>query len=217
MKAEKLPVVRESELAEDGYVVHVEGPRMTVRVGDDDVRARRALSCLVTPELGDRVLLAQVRDGTWFVLAVLDRSEDGPVRVGTSDRSLSIEAADGRVDIVAPEGVGVATHGNLRVTSATAEVHTGAASMTFDTLTTLGRRALSHIKKSTVVGEVLETVADVVAERLKRSYRVVREIDQLRSGTIDHQADKALRVHAENAFITAAEVVKLDGENIHLG
>lgn len=194
--------------SEDGYVVHVDGPVLTVRVrteSDDDVevRARRALSCLVSPNLGDRVLLARLGDGSSFVLAVLEREEeDAELRIA-SDRSISIEAPAGRVDVVASEGISLVTAGKL--------------SASFDTLMAVGQRVLADARKATLVGGVVETIADVLAQRLKRSTRVVTGVDQLRAGHADYQVDKALRIHSENAFVTASQVVKLDGENIHLG
>jgi hypothetical protein len=190
---------------EDGYVVRLEGLHLIVRSQrtEAETRARRALSCLVAPNLGDRVLLARLDDGTTFVLAVLEREEeDAEVRLST-DRSMTIEAPAGRVDIVGAEGVALVTAGKLTAT--------------FESLSLAGERILANAKKSTIVGQVVEAIADVAAQRFKRAFRHVTEVDQLRAGHVDYQVDKALRIHSENAFVTAEQIVKLDGENIHLG
>ena len=50
---------------------------------------------------------------------------------------------------------------------------------------------------------------------MKRSYRAVEETDQLRAGQIDYVAKETLSLHGENALLTAEELVKVDGEQIH--
>jgi Protein of unknown function (DUF3540) len=50
-----------------------------------------------------------------------------------------------------------------------------------------------------------------------RSLRTVEAMDQLRAGQIDHVAQGTLNLHGENAVVTAEELVKLDGEQIHVG
>jgi hypothetical protein len=207
----------EASLHQDGYVVHVAGPWITVRIGAGERRARRALSCLVAPALGDRVLVASLADGSAWALAVLEREEDGAVTLDARGRSVAIEAQDGRVDVVAPGGVGVATNGPITMSGATFALHAVDASITLDKLTMLAQRVLADAKKSTLVAGIVETVADVVVGRMRRAVRSVTEVDQLRAGHADYEVDKAMRVHAENTFLTAERVVKLDGENIHLG
>ena len=53
--------------------------------------ARLAVSCLLRPVAGDRVVVWSESDGERWVLNVLERSADGPARVGTSG-PLTIEA-----------------------------------------------------------------------------------------------------------------------------
>jgi hypothetical protein len=50
--------------------------RLQVRVGSGEYEARRAVSCLVEPALGDLVLLA-LHDAGCHVLAVLEREGGG--------------------------------------------------------------------------------------------------------------------------------------------
>ena len=67
---------------------------------DDGSEARMALSCLLAPEPGDLVLVAQTAQGR-FVLHVLERMAPGPMNIGSfehdlclSGRSFSAKAAD---------------------------------------------------------------------------------------------------------------------------
>lgn len=201
----------------DGYVVYVAGASLTVRVGDAERTARRATSCLIQPILGDRVLVAGLADGSSFVLAVLERSEPDAKLEIALDRDAVLSVADGRLDLVAEKGVGIASQEAIAMSSDKLEVRTREATIALDDLFVMGKKALTRFARATVVGEVLETVADTITQKAKRALRVVSEVDQVRAGFADYAAEKAMRLHGDNAFMTAEKVVKLDGENIHLG
>ncbi len=201
----------------DGYVVHVAGRSLVVRDGDVEITALRATSCLLQPVLGDRVLYAVLRAGQAYVLAVLERSDDeAPMRLG-ADRDLVIEAPAGRLDLVGAEGVGVASGAKLSMAAHAVEMKATEGTFALEDLYFLGKKVLAHATRGTIVGEVLETMAETVTQRAKRVLRVVSQVDQLRAGVADIEAKSALRIHSENSYMTAEKVVKLDGENIHLG
>ncbi len=208
-------VSSESQL--DGYVVGVEGPFVRVRCnGHAEVRARRATSCLVTPELGDRVLLATLVSGESFVIAVLVREEtEGPLRLG-ADRDLVIEST-GRVDVAAPDGVGLYSTAAVKLAGKVLEIDAEDGRIKITSLLYLGAKVVAHATRSTLVSDICETIADTLSQNVKRAHRVVAELDQLRAGNVDYAAKQGMRVHAQTTFLTAEGVVKLDGENIHLG
>ena len=102
--AKKLDTTEATQLG--GYVVKA-GPRLVVRVGHStsatDYEAKRATSCLLDPVLGDHVLLAVFGDGRAFVLAVLERTEEGPA-TASLDRDLTLRVPNGQINLVAKEG-----------------------------------------------------------------------------------------------------------------
>ena len=91
------------------------------------------------------------------------------------------------------------------------------ARFVLDELLQVGRRANWYVAKLRSVGEMVETFAEHVLTRAKRSSRFIEESDQLRAGDIDHRAEGTLQLHAETAFITADTVVRVDAEQIHMG
>ena len=68
-----------------------------------------------------------------------------------------------------------------------------------------------------LVTETLDSVLDRFSQRVKRSYRTVEETDQLKAERIDYTASSTMSLHGENALVTAEQLVKVDGEQIHLG
>jgi len=55
------------------------------------------------------------------------------------------------------------------------------------------------------------------SQRVKNAYRRVEGMDQLRAQHIDHAADKTMSLRGENTLMTAKQLVKVDGEQIHMG
>ena len=67
------------------------------------------------------------------------------------------------------------------------------------------------------VGRSVDSVLERLHSRVSRSYRRVEELDQVKAGQIDYQADTSLQLHAKYALVTADDLVKVDAEQIHLG
>jgi hypothetical protein len=221
--AKKLDTTEATQLG--GYVVHIgEGSassrEITVRAGEGssaiEYTARRATSCLLDPMLGDHVLVAVFGDGRAFVLAVLERTEEGPA-TASLDRDLTLRVPNGSLHLVAKDGVGMVTTGDVSIVGATLDVKAGEGRVSLEKLAVLGRQLLAEVASVKVVAGAVDTVMDRWVQKVKRAYRTVEELDQLRSKRVDYSAEKSMHLSAENTLVTATELVKLDGEHIHLG
>jgi len=84
-----------------------------------------------------------------------------------------------------------------------------------------GNVAVSRLSfvSSLVQGEIRagRLLAESVYQRMKRSYRVVDELDQVKAERIDYEAKEDVSLHGKNALITAEGLIKVDGDQIHLG
>ena len=68
-----------------------------------------------------------------------------------------------------------------------------------------------------IVDKAIDMLADSIVSHSKTSQRTVEEIDQIKAGTIDYRATHSAQVGAEQTLITGAEIVKVDGGQIHMG
>jgi hypothetical protein len=75
----------------------------------------------------------------------------------------------------------------------------------------------AELESAKLIGKTFDSLLERFSQRVKRSYRVVEESDHLRAAQIDYAAKKSMSLHAENALLTAEELVKIDGDQIHLG
>lgn len=198
-----------------GTVVSIEGDSIVVRLGENDVPAARATSCLIAPMPGDRVLVA-MPEGECFVLAVLQREAGAACKLAV-EGDLEIASRKGKVAVASPGGIDMLTSGEARVTAARLALHAPEADAVIDKLSFLGSVLRAELVKLRVVAEQCDSLFERAVQRVKSSYRFVAEIDQVRAKQVDMVAKDAVRVHAGNAVVTAEELVKIDGEQVHIG
>lgn len=188
---------------------------LVVEAGAMRLQARRAVSCLVEPEPGDLVLLGGDAARP-FVLAVLERPGDAPVRIALRGDA-EIVARGGHLRLIGEAGVEAASPGVVALSGAEVRVTARSARVLVDHLVHVGTSVSAHVGQLKVVGDALETIFRRVMSRMTRSFRIVEETDQLRSGSIDHRAEELLRLHARNTVVTASNLAKVDGAQIYLG
>jgi len=177
--------------------------------------ARAALSCLVQPEPGDLVLVAEGGDVT-YVLAVLERRGTQPLRlIGRGDVELAAEG--GRLLLRGEAGIGIETPGRLDASAEETVLQGRRARFSFAEATGSVRRMTAEFGAMKVVADALERVVGRLMTRARRSYRFVEEGEHLRAGTIDHAAQGTMHIRAEHAVIKAGSIVKVDGGQIQLG
>jgi hypothetical protein len=201
---------------ETGSVVRTDGGALVVRAGSGHYEARRAASCLLEPQPGDVVLIAVLPSGLCYVLAVLDREQGAAARVAL-EGDLEIKLARGRLRVAAQEGVDVASAKEISLLSGGLRVHASEGSVVVQRLSMLGGLIQAEVEKVKVLAGSIDSVLDRISQRVKRAYRTVEEMDQLRAERVDYVAKKSMRLHGENTVMTAEELVKIDGEQIHLG
>jgi hypothetical protein len=208
-------------LAEDeavqlvGHVLERGGHDLTVRTSRGAVRAKRALSCLIEPERDDRVLVSTLGSGECFVLAVLER-EAGAAATIVHDGDLEVRVA-GRYGVVSSDGVEISTAKDVQIVSASVDIKATEGNLVIDKLSVLGRLAQAELDKVKLFAGSIDTLCERTMQRAKRAYRIIEEIDQVKAGAIDYTARTMTRLHGKNTVITSEELVKVDGNQIHMG
>lgn len=164
-----------------------------------ELAARRAFSCLVEPEPGDLVLLGRTGAGG-YILAVLERRGAAPMRLALPDGA-TLGTGEGRLNLAA---------GTLVMEAETTQVATRTLGLSAD-------RTEAQLGRATLVAEALETLAQRIIGRFRRSYRFVEESEHLRARDIDQRASGHLSLKGDVATVQAGLVVKVDGAQVHLG
>jgi len=199
-----------------GVVVGTAGAITSVDTGEFVYEAKRALSCLIEPIAGDLVLIAIGDDGGCHILAVLEREGREPAQV-VLDRDMTVKLPKGRFTVAAQEGIDLATAQEVTVASARVSVTAAEGSVVLKRLAYLGSVVHAEVERVKHSGLTFDSVLERVTQRVKRSLRFVEEFDHVRAEQIDYSAKSNMHLRGQNAIVTAEELVKLDGEQIHLG
>jgi len=193
-----------------GTVIAATAPdRFTVATARGELSVRRAASCLLQPQAGDRVWLAGDLAEGIYLTAVLERADPAsPARIALASDS-TLDAGDGALTLRAGR-MHLVGEGRLTVQAEAAAVCIGK-------LTAVGREATWSFGRMKAIGELLETFVERLVQFSRWSQRTVDGMDQLRSAHIDYRADGTLQLQAEHLVANGAKLVKADGEQIHLG
>jgi len=202
--------------SEAGVVMRADGREVWIAGARGTVCAERAASCLVAPEPDDLVLYCVLASGVAFVLAVLARGPGKKLRIAP-EGDLQIDLATGRLCITARDGASLASGKEASLAAEEVRVVAARATLAVSALSYLGRCIDADLERVRLVAEAVDTVAGRVMERVKHAFRFIEQLDVKRAYRVDHATERDYHLRAENAILTAAELVKLDGQQIHLG
>ncbi len=211
--ARKLKNDVETEL-DEASVTRVDGVEVVLDVQGSEVVARRAKSCLVAPEVGDRVLVAFGRDRRAFVLAVLEGERAAATVAAEGDLEFKVA---GRFGVSATDGVELVSGTAVSFIANALKARAFEADLVIDRLAYVGSRVRAEVSAIKTIAAAADSVFERVTQRVKRSFRFVEEADTVKAGRIDYAADTALTMRSKNAVIAAEELAKVDAEQIQLG
>ncbi len=200
---------------EIGAVIRTSGAAFVIETEDGEISAKRAASCLLSPAPGDMVLVAMAAEQA-YVLAVLEREEGAPGRIAL-DGDLDIDLRRGQLRMRAEEGVTLASSKDVSVVSSGFHVRAITSEIALQSLSFLSTVVRAEVDKARLLAGSLDSVLERLSQRVKRAYRVVEESDHLRAERVDYVAKETMSLHGANTVVTAEELVKLDGEQIHVG
>ena len=192
------------------------GVKFAVQTDSASYQALCAPSCLLQPEVGDKVLLVTDTEGDDYVLAVLVRVGAGGARVNLPANT-DMQTQCGTLKISGRDGLALHSGHQISVQAAQLRVDALQGDVTIHNLSIVGEAWRSCIDTVKTVGRSLDSVLERCHARVGRSYRRLEELDQVKAGQIDYQADSSLQLHGKYALLTADELVKMDAEQIHLG
>lgn len=201
---------------ESGTVTEQREGVTRVRTQAGEFTCARAVSCLVEPREGDRVAVFADASGAAYVLAVLERADGAPVDL-VVDGDASLKARGGALRLQGPRGVHLESAAEVTAVTGRFRLVAERAELATQRVLAVGQVVEAQVRKVTVFSKTLDRFVDHVIERCRTSVRVVDESDTVRAKRIDLKADELLAVRGENAVVTAEELVKVDGRQIHFG
>ncbi|AGK50115.1 MULTISPECIES: DUF3540 domain-containing protein [Burkholderia] len=186
-----------------------------VACGGAKMRCRRAFSCLVEPRIGDRVVVSGADSRCVYVTAILERPNAHGVHLRV-DGDLVLDATRD-VCLKSGDALRVASREQVSIETQRLTMSAQQASLSSDETTLTSAALDGRLGKVRLIGRLLETVMDHVAQSCRSSFRSVETVEHLRASHIDHAATESMRLHAKHTLLTAEKLSKIDAAQIHLG
>ena len=118
-------------------------------------------------------------------------------------------AGDGPVHLMSAEAV--------RVASGEVSVDAARVNIAARVVEHVGALVSAQVDAVKVVAQAIDTSAERVTQRAKRVMRFVEDLDALRAGSVDHAVRELWHLRAQDALLMARKLVKMDGDQIHMG
>ena len=194
-----------------GTVQSVDNDNLLVAGSFGLMHAQRAESCLLKPEVRDRVLIAELSDGSAWVLAVLKRKTCEAELVLPSQTHLVTERLALQTKETTISTSKLALHGE------NVELAGDAVAIKGHLLSLAGEVLLQGF---TVIRSLARSLYERIGRRSARYNSVsckVEELAEQKAGRIRVCAEQSYRLRAENADLAARSVMDIDAKQIKVG
>ena len=181
-------------------VLGVSGSSLVIEIEGEPRPAIRAAGCLLDPQEGDTVLAYCGEEALPIVVSVLLSGEGGEKRRMTFSGGVDI-SSDGEIGITARRFTGRFSECSLTG---------GTLSLAGEILSFTGRRIVH-------AGETLERVAGWLIDRARGASRHIEGVDRTLSGEILLESESMVSIQSRTTLISGSDLVKIDGDQVHLG
>ena len=175
-----------------------------------------AIGCLIEPMKGDTVIVEAQIGGKAYITTVLERLTTNKPSIKVQG-GLQLRVEGGGLQIQSEGGIDLSTLDTLSMTSEQLDIRADEGNVYFSKLSYLGKSLISKLDSVSVFGGIMNLIMDTVVQKSRTSHRVIEDTDYVKSCNINYQAKHIMQMHGKNTLLTAEELVKLDGDQIHLG
>lgn len=189
---------------------------LTVEEGGMRYAASRAATCLIEPEPGDLVLLAHAGPGEAYVLAILDRKENGPARVDFAD-GVELGSSAGEVKLKARGPLSLSSSSRLDMVAPAVELTAAVGRMVVGRLEASGRVAQATWDRVRLRARQTESVVDNALGWFKTRLSKVEREDRTEAAVLWQELSQAHVLHTKYALTRARKDIKIKARQIMMG
>lgn len=192
-----------------GEVADVHASRFRLETERGPILARRAVSCLVEPQAGDRVLYLVEEDGRGTILHILSRAPGQPADVAVSNPDGALRLRGETVSLESPGAVTVSA-GSVAVAAEKADVMAATLTMSGDTLQQIYGRTQTSARS-------METMAERIVTKALDRIDIVDNTDNRHVGTLSVKVSGVLTQSSYTTVLVAEEDLRMDGKRVTVG
>lgn len=178
-------------------------------------KAKKAVSCLVCPEIGDKVLSVSLASGGSNILAILERKQSQTTHL-KFEGDVDISSTQS-IRMLASKRLDAFSAGKINLNSNELTIQSNLSSILFDKLSVTGGEAVHSINKVRVLAKYIETVSETSKLVVKNSFRLVSGLESVSAGEMIQRIKKRFTVQSKQVSMLAEDDAKLNGKRVHLG
>ncbi len=214
MSSNGLAFMPQQEALQMAEVQHINEHGFQICIQNERLNATLAASCILRPNIGDKVLVVALAESAPYILAVLEQAS--AEQTFQFSKHLAIHT-DENASVITAEHLELQAEQHLSLTSPELSLYAakGKAEITHwhykgDFL----QQSVRHINTQT---ELLETVTESTHLQAERSFSQLADLQHEVIGRVQTLVQQDYRLDCEYADIFAEQDVKIDAEQVHLG
>ena len=180
------------------------------------IKARKAVSCLTMPEVGDTALAVDAGGDGAFVLAILTRQR-GTASTLTMEGDVQLSVPSGKLNITAGEGISIGTSNELSLIANKLGLTGETLLAAFHKFNLLGTEADVNLTDIKLFSKRLRSRIESAIGQFVTRHAKVEGLDNVSAGSIKQTARELLNLHSMFTFMKAKKNVKIDGKQIFMG
>ncbi len=198
-----------------GEVQGKSGRRFMILTGCGLIRADRSTGCLLEPKKGDKVLAVLAPPDQAYILNILEREDPEEKVVLSVDGSASLKV-NGDLEFEA-DRIQMTGADNMTLNASEMNLNTINGHARFASFRFMGGLLDGRIAKVKTAAKYIDTTAERIVQRFKRSYRRVDELEESKIGRMRCLIKDLFYVRSKNTTLKSEKRVKVDGKKIMLG
>ncbi len=203
-------------IQEYGTITQQQDNKFTVVTDAGIWQAKPAVSCLLQPEIGDKVFVLVHPCQPAYILAVLERKVGIPSQL-VFEHDVTLRTKEGKLSLAGRDGLNLISGDTLEMVSSGLKVYSQKADINIEKVSFFGRLLESQIDNIRLIATTMDSVFKSFTQKIKLSYRTIEEAEHLKADRFVCDAKTLLSLKGKYSTITAREDVKIDGERIHIG
>lgn len=204
-------------LNETGTVKGKSGSFFVLETQEGLINARKAFSCIVEPEPGDKVLV-NISERECYILSILERPfEHGQNLSLEFPADAKFKAPNGQIDIISSKDLNILSAGKTDLFSSKLNISSMDAEMKAKRFKSSMDEVDVTAKKITLFSETLISMAKRVTQTAQNIMRKVEGVETVSAGNLIQNIKKVFSQNSGHTVFTAKKDMKIDAKRIHMG
>lgn len=218
MQAKKVAAINNANLfqIQSGAIESIDEKGYLILAQNGHHLATRAFSCIVEPQVEDRVMFSIDERMQCHILSILERPQMQNTHLDFP-ADVTMNAAQGHMQLNASQGLNISTERQMNLLSGDLSLVSRKALFNIESLRAIGSTLVSRINNVQTFATSIETVAEHWLQKLKNSFRQVEGVDQFKARDSIHTVQNLYSMRSRQAAILAKKDIKVDAERIHMG